>query len=135
VPKFGSRDLDVRVRWEFITLQPNQVIEHRHEIPREKIAAAELEKGEVYKAELTDLGLGTSWWMYGTMDDVGDKKFMRWSPRGVEGLRRYQTENEDWLGEPPDDVKWENSSEWFMGEDPSLLALVVEKNAAEFEIV
>ena len=134
-PKYGLRGLDIREGGGFVTLEPNKTFEIRHEVPQDEIAAAVLVAGEVYKAEMTDLGLGTRWWMYGTMDEAGDKKFMRWSPRGVEGLRRYQLDNVDTLGEPREDLIWEDSSEWIMGEDPMKLALVIEKGEAEFEII
>jgi hypothetical protein len=133
--KEGLRDLDVREQWKFITLEPNKSLEVRHEVPRDAIDAAGLQDGEVYRAELTDLGLGTWWWMYGAMDEAGDKKFMRWSSRGVEGEKQYRSENIDTLGEPLEEEMWEDSSEWIMGEDPMKLAIVIEKREAEFEVV
>ena len=135
MPKYGCSDLDIREGGGFVTLEPNKTLEIRHEVPQERIEATLLLAGEAYKAEMTDLGLGTRWWMYGTMDEAGDKKFMRWSPRGVAGLRRYQLDNVDTLGEPREDLIWEDSSEWIMGEDPMKLALVIEKGEAEFEII
>jgi hypothetical protein len=42
--------------------------------------------------------------MYGTMDDAGEKMFMRWSLKGVEGERQHALDNKDKLGEPPDDL-------------------------------
>lgn len=134
-PKYGPRELNVREFWDFITLCPNQPLEVCHEVPRDKVDAAYLETGEVYKASLKDLGLGTSWWMYGKLDDAEGKKFMRWSSRGVEGEKRYRLDNADKLGEPLEDEMWEDSSEWIMGEEPSQLALVIEKGEAEFEVV
>jgi hypothetical protein len=138
IPKCGLRGSDLREYGDdgdFVTLEPMQPLEVRHEVPRDKIDAAKLQSEEVYKAEMTDLGLATRWWMYGTMDYAQDKKFMRWSPRGVEGDRQYILDNMETLGEPPDDLMWEDSSEYIMGGNPRTLGIVIEKGEAEFEVV
>lgn len=119
----------------YITIPAHETLEIRHEIPRDSIAAANLRPRDKCKASLTDLGLGTHWWMYGTMDEVADKKFMLWDERGVEGYRQYQIDNVDTLGEPMEEMTWEDSSEWIMGEDRCELGIVVEGRSAEFEIV
>jgi hypothetical protein len=84
---------------------------------------------------MTELGLGTSWWMYGTMDEAGDKDFMRWNPKGVERSRQFMLDNKETLGLPPEELMWEDISEYVMGEDPMRLAIVIEKGEAELEIV
>jgi hypothetical protein len=148
---YGLGGLDVRERGDFVTLQPGQSLEIRHEIPRDKIDAAEVQGGEVYRSEITEFGLGTRWWMYGTMDDAGGKKFMGWSARGVEEERQYildkmkqeyEEMKEDYgedegEGEPPglDDLILEDGSEYIMGEDPTTLGIIIEKGEAEFEVV
>ncbi len=136
-PKYGPRELNVREFWDFVPIHPGTTLQIKHEVPKAKIDAVKLEKGEKYKISLTDLGLGTSWWMYGTPEDdwVKDKKFMRWTSRGVEGEKRHRLDNVDTLGEPAEDQMWDDSEEWFMGEDPEKLALVMENEDAEFEVI
>ena len=151
-PKYGPRDFNVREFWNFVTIHPSESLEIRHRVPQEKIDTARMESGEKYGVEMTDLGLGTSWWMYGAIDDVQDKNFMRWSKRGVEGRKRWLLDNvnvskegmtdethedgEEWvMAEKPTEDMWGDSGDWIMGEDPAELALVIEEGAAEFEVL
>lgn len=73
--------------------------------------------------------------MYGTMDEVEGKKFIRWSERDVQAEIRWQIENVDVLNEMPEDEIQRSGREWILGEDPAKLALVVEKGDAKFEVV
>lgn len=121
---------DHRSIWDFVTIHPGEVIEVKHEVPREKIEEAGLKPGETYKAELTEYGLGTLWWMFGTLEDVEGRYLKRWG---------YSEEENDlsW----PDEVEEERKERGygpptnFTGEDPHMLAIVIETGEVEFEIV
>ena len=106
---------DLRDSFDLVTLRPDEVLEVRHEVDREKIVAAEVKAGEKYRVELTDKGPGTRWWTFGSWEEVEGTRFRDWTDGG------------ETVGE-------EEKGRYTMGEDPRNLALVVEKGEADFEI-
>ncbi len=131
-PQYKWDGENLRDSWEFVTIEPGRSLEVRHEVPRDKIAAAGLKTGERYQAAFTDRCLGTRWWMFGSLEEAGDMKFMEWGHE-----RWIEVEGDD--GEYDDYVKVEREGEdengrWTMGEKPDDLALVIEKGEAEFDI-
>ena len=85
------------------------------EIPQEKIAAANLVVGEKYRVELTNKGLGTKWWTFGSLDEAQGIRYREWE------------EGESEEGE-------DKNGRYTIGKDPRSLALVIEKGEAEFEV-
>lgn len=121
-PRFHVRGFaykDVRNYFHFVTIEPGKTFTVKHEIPKERILATGLEKGETYRTKITDVGLGTYWWMYGTLEEVEGMKFLRWEME--ETAEDYNDDGED--------------KPWLHSENPKKLALVIEKGDAEFEIV
>lgn len=107
-------------------------LEIRHEVPRDRIVAAQLEKGERYRVRLTDKGLGTYWWMLGTLQDVEGMKFRAWMPKEQEEReKKEETPEEEW----DEEERESRTGPWFMGEEADKLALIVEKGEVEFEII
>jgi len=112
--KFDPHDL--RKSWEFITIPPlgqgETVI--KHEVPRNLIEEADLNSGEVYKVALSDKCLGTRWWTFGKLDDLGEKaRLMLWDEdcdEDEESFRRIR-------GEKPEDLE------------------LVKEGSVEFEVV
>lgn len=96
----------------------------RHQLPWEKIREADVKKGERYKVLLTNKCLGTRWWGFGSLEEqFKGVKLRTWRADGNEGDERSERQN----GEIGD----ENA---VGGERPEDLALVIEKEYAEFEI-
>ena len=93
----------------------NGILEVRHKVDATKIAEALLEKGERYQASFTHKCLGTKWWAFGSLEEFQDVKFRQWK------------EGEEGQGADDDGT-------FLMGEVPDDLALVIEKETAEFEI-
>lgn len=135
-PNFNTGVRDLREKYDFVTVpttlpsdelakrkQDVSSLEIKHEVPRDKIIAAQIKKGEKYRISLTDKGLGTYWWMFGTLEDVEGMKLKPWGKTESEGEDSEELEKED------------KSGMWVAGEEPGKLALVVEKGEVEFEIV
>lgn len=116
----------------FITVKPGETWEERHEVPRDKILAAGLEKGEKYTVKITDVGLGTDWWTYGTLDDFEGVKFMKWFPTQEEAERFTQLLTA--MGQTEEEEE-EEKGPWLMSEEPDKFSLVIEKRDAEIEII
>ncbi|KAJ9649474.1 hypothetical protein H2199_000249 [Coniosporium tulheliwenetii] len=118
----------LRDSWEFVTIEPGRSLEVRHEVLRDKIAAAGLKTGERYQAAFTDKCLGTRWWMFGSLEEAEQMKFMWW------GHERERETEEGWETEKVEREGEDENGRWTMGEKPDDLALVIEKGEAEFEI-
>ncbi len=93
----------------------NGELEIRHQLDGGKIAQARLKVGERYQASLTDLCLGTRWWAFGSLEELGGVRFRQWR----EGGEREGRDDE---------------GRYLMGEVPNNLAFVIEKGTTEFEI-
>ena len=91
----------------------------RHEVPRTKIEEAGLVKGERYKASLSNVCLGTRWWMFGGLDEVEGVRFWQWS-EAVDGYDEREGGDEH--------------GKWILGERPDDLELVPEVGEVVFEI-
>lgn len=92
----------------------------KHEVSKDLIAAARVEKGERYRVAFTNECLGTVWWTFGDLEDMKNVRFV---------TRQYrdtgEKEGEDEIGR------------WYKGEISKELALVIEgedEGAVEFEI-
>lgn len=105
----------------------------QHQVPVEKIKAANLEKGEIYRVAITDYCLGTRWWTYGTAEELDGVRIECWHDRTPE-------EQEDWEEQSRNPEVASKRLEWakrpvVMLEEYELLALVPEVGEVEFEIV
>ena len=70
---------------------------------------------------LPNTGLGTRWWAFGNLQELGERTRVRqWGA--------YSEEDEDREGE-------DQNGKWTFGEPPDDLALVPEIGEVEFEIV
>jgi len=112
----------------FITLRPHEPYEVKFEVTPDTIAAANPVVGEKYRVELTDKGMGTKWWTFGSLEDDPGVRYREWREGGVEEL-----EDEEEGEEGEEEGEYEKG-EYTMGENPQDLALVVEKGEAMFEI-
>ncbi|MCJ1287406.1 hypothetical protein MMC26_006755 [Xylographa opegraphella] len=124
-PHYIWNPLNLRRNLPFITLRPNEPYEVKFEIKPEKIAAANPVVGEKYRVTITDKGLGTRWWAFGTWEDDPEMKYRRW---------REAEEPEEEDGEGRDEDVEMAKGEYTIGEDPKDLALVLEKGEATFDI-
>ena len=88
----------------------------------EKVQTA---RGEIYRAVLTNRCLGAVWWGYGEM------------PKGPIGF--WMSEDEEDESEDEEERLEElgklNLAEMDRGDDPHLLALVIESGEVDFEVV
>jgi hypothetical protein len=124
---------DLRSSWDFVTIPPlNQgTYSVRHEVPRDKIEAANLEKGEKYKVALTDKCLGTRFWTFGSLEELDGVRFRQW---------RSQSDDEMWAKEEEYDSDYKEQMEKYgngpvtKGEEPRMLALVPEVGEIEFDV-
>ncbi|KAF2734897.1 hypothetical protein EJ04DRAFT_576591 [Polyplosphaeria fusca] len=127
-PNYNTGERDLRKKWSYVTILPNEPLVIEHEIRRDTINEANLEQGENYQVQLTNKALGTRWWSYGTLEDLEGLEFRAWR-------------SED---EGPSDESWadpENPGEELpraaicRGENPQDLALVIEGGTTEIAIV
>ncbi|KAI9788453.1 MAG: hypothetical protein M1816_006889 [Peltula sp. TS41687] len=123
--RWDSAGEDLRQCWSFVTIYPadRPPLEIRHEVDRETLGAAGLRSGERYRAELTDRCLGARWWMFGSLEEWEGIRFREW--RDEDGEKEGEEEGQ---GDGNGDGRYT------MGENPDLLALVIEKGEVEFEI-
>jgi hypothetical protein len=105
---------DLRKSWDFVTVPVDGKLVVKHELNREEVSKAGVEKGERYRASFTDKCLGTRWWTFGSVEGLEGVKLGQWSEDG-----RGESEN----------------GNIDRGEKPDGLALVIENGEAEFEIV
>jgi len=135
---FDNEDLRADNVDDFVTIPPPNQGSYsiRHEVPRDMIIAANLEKGEKYRVALTDICLGTIWWTFGSRDELDGVRIRRWGyraehealaddPDSSEEYKTLKQEYEDTYGTGPAT----------QGEKPDMLALVREGEPAEFEVV
>ena len=112
----------------------------RHEIPRDKLEAADVQKGERYKVTLTNKCLGTRWWTYAGLEDLEGMRLRTWRTPAEE--KEAEMEAEAMRADPElyEEMEKERQEKYgdgpvTMGEDPKMLAMVVEDGDAEFQVV
>lgn len=120
-------------RGEVVIIPPpgKGVLSIKLEVPRDKIAGANVKPGERYRVSLTDGFLGTDWFGFG---DFRHRKLRCWEPpenqSTIEELEDYLREK----GQPVSGV-----GDWEMGENPKTLNLVIEEDGragvVEFDVV
>lgn len=97
-PNFNTGARDLREKYDFVTVpakpspgtsrkgEENMYrLQVKHEVPRDKILAAQVQRGERYRVSLTDKGSGTYWWMFGKLEDVEGMRFKSWRETESEG--------------------------------------------------
>jgi len=140
-PNYWSRyvwdpeDLRDTSSFKFVTIPPSGHGSYsvRHEVPLDKIKAANLEGGETYRVALTDLCLGTRWWTFASTGELEGVRLRGWSCRA-----EYEDEDDD--PELRKELEREYQEKYGTGpvtngEEPRMLAMVAEGEPAEFEIV
>ncbi|MCJ1334517.1 hypothetical protein MMC10_011229, partial [Thelotrema lepadinum] len=126
---------DLRSAWSFVTIPPlsqgSYVVSH--EVPRSKIVAADLRKGEHYRVRLTDKCLGTPWWAFKSLNELDGVRLSTWRD---EFDKETEESDPDWAEDRRQEI-YEKFGDRpsCMGEEPGMLAMVVEESDAEFEIV
>ncbi|KAF2744582.1 hypothetical protein M011DRAFT_460864 [Sporormia fimetaria CBS 119925] len=126
---------DMRETTKFVTVRPGETLQVKHEVPRDAILAAGLGKGERYRVEMTDIGLGTRWWRYGTLEEVEGKGLKPWAV-GSDDDEDCEDDDDDEEGDEAVQEKAEKRAvEWVLSEDPQEFAFVIEKSDAEVEII
>lgn len=126
-PHYICDPYNLREYWDFITIPAQGTVTVKHEIPRDKIVAAEVKGGEVYRVSLTNKCLGTRWWKFGSLEELGEgTRFMTERPDVNE---RGECEGESY-GE-----KWTYGGKWMVGEEYQDLALVPENGEVEFKVL
>ncbi|KAI4155895.1 MAG: hypothetical protein LQ340_000675 [Diploschistes diacapsis] len=97
----------------------------RHEVPRDKIRAADLQRGERYKGRLPDKYLGTRWWAFKDLHELEGVRL-----RSKKGQREKDREREDpQRAEKRERELREKSGDApsCLGEKPEMLAMVAER--------
>ena len=112
----------------------------RHEIPRHKLEAANLQKGERYRVTLTNQCLGTRWWTYAGLEDLEGVRLRAWRTPAEEEEAKVDAEAMRADPELYEEMERERQEKHgdepvTMGEDPTMLAMVVEVGDVEFEVV
>ena len=135
---------DLRSAWDFLTVPARDLqgsnVTVKHEVPRQKIEAAGVESGERYRVSLTDKCLGTRWWAF-----AGEQELERVRLRAWRAPKEEQDEAEEERGlerddpELYDEMMRERREKYpdgpvSMGEEPDMLAMVVEVGETEFEV-
>jgi hypothetical protein len=127
-PNYNTGERDLKKKFDFITIyDKHDPLVIKHEVSRNKIERAGLQKGEKYKVALTDKALGTRWWTFGALGDYRGVEFREWCPESPEN--QYESSDECLDKDPKE------TAPFTIGEDPAQFALIVEKGEAEFEIV
>lgn len=58
-PNYNTGEKEIRKKFNYLTIQPNETYVMYHEVPREKIEACGPVKGERFRVEVTDKALGS----------------------------------------------------------------------------
>lgn len=93
------------------------------------VEKAEIVRGEVYRAVLTNRCLGAHWWGFGEIPKGG---IGMWLSKRAEEEEEEEDEGEEELGEKLGKL---SLAELDRGEEPDLLALVIESGEVDFEVV
>jgi hypothetical protein len=144
---------DVRAWLKFVAIPPKNKgdIIFQHEVPCEKIEAANIQKGEKYRVELSDRRLGTRWWSFGSIDELEGVRLRSWQTPEREAQRKRE-EEEFWDGIaslPLESREQKTEGHWqqvgrtgphgdeptSMSEHPSELTFLPQTWEVEFEVV
>ena len=106
-------------------------------MPRHRIEAANLKKGERYRVSLTDKCLGTRWWSFASLDDLEGVRLRTWRSRAEEEAEEAEIEGSG--PEYREEIEREHREKYgtgpvTMGEDPWMLAMVAVCGQVEFEV-
>ena len=106
----------------------------RHEVPRDKIEVAGLQRGERYRVALTDKCLGARWWAFANLEELQGVRLRTWRGSAEEAA---ETESDPELGEEMERERSEKYGDGpaSIGENPSMLAMVIEGEEVDFEVV
>jgi len=145
---------DLNSSWTFVTIpSPGQGSwSVRHEIRRDMITAANVQKGEKYRVAISNKCLGTRWWTFVSLKDLEGVRLRTWETVEESSMRVEELEiadskhKEDMERADPESReeieymhKYLYGNRWdgpvTMGEDPFMLAMVLEIGEVEFEIV
>lgn len=112
----------------------------RHDVPRDKLEAADLQKGERYRVTLTNKCLGTRWWTYAGLEDLEGVRLRAWRTPAEEEEAKAEAEAMRADPELYEEMERERQGKYgngpvTMGEDPTMLAMVVDAGDVEFEVV
>ncbi|KAI9657560.1 MAG: hypothetical protein M1831_004176 [Alyxoria varia] len=143
-PQYHWDPEDLRSAWEYMTIparDQGSEVTVKHEVPRQKVEAAGVKTGERYKVSLTDKCLGARWWAF-----AGEGELERVRLRAWRAPEEEEAEAEEERGLERDDPELyeemmrERREKYAdgplsMGEEPDMLAMVVEVGEAEFEVV
>ena len=131
----GIDTKNLRQHFDFVTIPPKDqgVYTIRHEVRRDKIEAAELQKGERYTVSLTDKCLGTRWWAFASLEELEGTRFVGWRPE-TENAAKDENDIEDVSDEERARRQERDNTPWTMGEEPRMLAMVPELGEVEFAI-
>ena len=99
------------------------------------VEKAEIVRGEVYRAVLTNRSLGTHWWGFGDMPKGGIGMWMNERAEEEEGDDGEEEEEGDGEEESGEKLGKLSLVELERGEKPHLLALVIESGEVDFEVV
>jgi hypothetical protein len=126
---------DLRSSWSFVTIPPQDQGSYtvKHEVPRDKINAANLKPGEKYRVALTDKCLGTRWWAFVSLEELDGVRLGTWRSREEEEARKCDS----WLEAQMEKERREKFGDGpvSMGEQPEMLAMVPEVGSVEVEVV
>lgn len=124
-----GRERDIRRNgWNFITLHPSTPLVIKHEIKKEWIGRAGVQKGEKHKIKLMNKGLGTRCWCWADLSELEGKEF-RWPGREGHFYGKWDEDREKMKQEEKEGVKW------IVGEDEKEVGIVVERGVVEFDTV
>ncbi|MCJ1455896.1 hypothetical protein MMC28_006253 [Mycoblastus sanguinarius] len=137
-PQYRWDSEDLRSGWPFVSIPPRDQGSYsvRHELPRNKIEVADLQKGERYKVALTDKCLGTLWWAFASLEELESVRLRAWRGQ-AEGAAEIELERAD--PELHEEMERERSEKYgdgpamTIGENPMMLAMVRENKEVVFE--
>ena len=112
------------------SLTSGQTVTIQHTVTADVVEKAEVVPGEVYRAVLTNRSLGTHWWTFGEMPKGGIGIWL--SKRAEE---EEEEEDDDGEEESAEKLGKLSLAELDRGEEPDLLALVIESGEVDFEVV
>ncbi|MCJ1269981.1 hypothetical protein MMC22_009874 [Lobaria immixta] len=95
-PQYHWDSEDLRKSWSFVTIPPRDqgFYSIRHEVPRDKIEAAKLQKRERYRVSLTNRCLGTRWWAFAGLEELEGVRLRAWRGQAAEEAEAAEVEAE-----------------------------------------
>lgn len=141
-PQYHWDSKDLRRAWSFVTIPPRDQGSYsiRHEVPRDKIEAADLQKGERYRVSLTNKCLDTGWWAFAGLEELAGVRLRAWRGRAGEEAEEAEAEAERADVELYEEMERARKEKYryrpvTIGEDPVMLAMEVEGEEVEFEAI